>query len=505
MAAEFSRRGFMGHSLAIGGTSLVTGLRPLSASETTLDPQAVQFHPEIESLVRLIEETPRNRLLEEVGTRVRGGLSYREILAALLLAGIRNVQPRPSVGFKFHAVLVVNSAHIASLASPDADRWLPIFWALDEFKASQARDVQEGNWTMSAVRQASVPTADKTRSAFHESMQQWDEERVDGASAGLARYVGAGEVLELYAQYAVRDFRSIGHKAIYLANAWRTLQTIGWHHAEPVLRSLSYAILNHNGEPNPAQSDLSPDRPWRRNQELAGKINQNWLAGKTDNGGTVRLLQVLRSGSPDDAADTVVELLNAGVSPQSVFDALHVGAGELLVRQPGIVALHSVTTTNAVRFLFDSIGNDENRKLLLLQNAAFLPLFRNAMKGRGQVADTSVDEIGSKLPAGSTQEALQSILADISGNRRRAADGVLGFLDAGNSAQDLITEARRLIFLKGSNAHDYKFSSAALEDYYKVSPAWQNRFLATSVYNLRGSGDRDNGIVHRIRSAMGTA
>ena len=74
------------------------------------------------------------------------------MLAALLLAGVRNVQPRPSVGFKFHAVLVVNSAHLASLASPDEHRWLPIFWALDHFKSSQARDVREGELDDAAGR-----------------------------------------------------------------------------------------------------------------------------------------------------------------------------------------------------------------------------------------------------------------------------------------------------------------------------------------------------------------
>ena len=58
------------------------------------------------------------------------------MLAALLLAGVRNVQPRPTVGFKFHAVLVVFSAHQASLSGPDADRWLPILWAIDDFKKS---------------------------------------------------------------------------------------------------------------------------------------------------------------------------------------------------------------------------------------------------------------------------------------------------------------------------------------------------------------------------------
>src|SRR5439155_8708951 len=133
---------------------------PVSAAEAKLEPDIVRFDPEIEPLVRFLEDTPRERVLEEVAARIRRGLSYRDVLAALLLAGVRNIQPRP-VGFKFHAVLVVNSAHLASLASPDSDRWLPIFWAIDQFKVSQAADVKEGNWTMAAVDEAAVPPADK--------------------------------------------------------------------------------------------------------------------------------------------------------------------------------------------------------------------------------------------------------------------------------------------------------------------------------------------------------
>jgi hypothetical protein len=59
-----------------------------------------------------------------------------------------------------------------------------------------------------------------------------------------------------------------------------------------------------------------------------------------------------------------------------------------------------------------------------------------------------------------------------------------------------------LIFLKGNNSHDYKFSSAVLEDYYHVSPAWRNRYLAASVFNLRGSGGPDNELVKRTRAAL---
>src|SRR5262245_37222419 len=135
MRARISRRRFVqgtvaGSALAgLGELGFLSQLQPLSAAETKLPAGAVPFRQEIEPLVRVLETTPRETLLEEIGQRIRRGLGYRELLAALLLAGIRNVQPRP-VGFKFHAVLVVNSAHLASIQSPDEHRWLPIFWAL---------------------------------------------------------------------------------------------------------------------------------------------------------------------------------------------------------------------------------------------------------------------------------------------------------------------------------------------------------------------------------------
>src|ERR1043165_276465 len=183
----------------VGAPGSLAQLGSVSAAEAKLEPRMVQLHPEIEPLVRLLENTTRDRLLEEVAARIRRGTSYREVLAALLLAGGRNIQPRP-VGFKFHAVLVVNSAHLASLDSPDTDRWLPIFWALDQFKSSQARDVQEGDWTMAPVDEPRAPPAHKARAAFAEAMDNWDDPVADAAIAGLARTAGAEEIFELFAR-----------------------------------------------------------------------------------------------------------------------------------------------------------------------------------------------------------------------------------------------------------------------------------------------------------------
>ena len=214
MAKRTTRRSFLS-TTALAGTlaglearALMAGLPPVSLAEAQPPSATVPFRPEIEPVVRLLEETPREKLLEEFARRIRAGLSYQEVVAALLLAGVRNVQPRPSVGFKFHAVLVVNSAHLASLASPDADRWLPIFWALDYFKDSQARDVREGNWTMERVDESAVPPPSRARQAFLRAMEQWDESAADVAVASLARSAGANEVFELFYQFGCRDFRS---------------------------------------------------------------------------------------------------------------------------------------------------------------------------------------------------------------------------------------------------------------------------------------------------------
>src|SRR6266566_5042104 len=175
--------------VGLGDLSFLSRLPRVSAEEARLDPKVVQLRLEIEPLVRLLEETPRERLLEEIALRIHRGLNYRELLAALLLAGVRNIQPRP-VGFKFHAVLVVNSAHLASISSPDSDRWLPIFWALDYFKSAQAQDVREGDWTMAAMDEAKVPAPQKAKQAFIQAMDNWDETGADAAVSGLARTTG---------------------------------------------------------------------------------------------------------------------------------------------------------------------------------------------------------------------------------------------------------------------------------------------------------------------------
>lgn len=481
-----------------GDWGFLSRLAAVPAAETRLEPQRVQLRPEIEPLVRLLENTPRDRLLEEVAARIQRGLTYRDVLTALLLAGVRNIQPRP-VGFKFHAVLVVNSAHLASLSSPATDRWLPIFWALDYFKSSQEADRREGDWTLAPIDESVVPPAHRAKAAFTEAMDRWDEPAADAAIVGLVRTAGVQELFELFCRYGARDFRDIGHKQIYVANGFRALEVMGWQHAEPVLRSLAYALLDRSGDRvNPAEADLPADRPFRHNQERVGQIRADWLAGKPDTEGTATMLRSVREGDPDDAATMVLGLLKRGVSPQSLFEAYFNGAAELLMRAPGIIPLHAVTFTNALHYGWQRCRDEDTRKLLLLQNASFLPLFRRSPAGDGLCIDR-LDPIPTRS---SGAEAVEEIFAELSQDRLTAARKTLAYLATTSDTTAFAAAARRLIFLKGNNSHDYKYSSAVLEDYALLASPWRERFLAASVFNLRGAADPDNDLVQRTRAAL---
>ncbi len=388
--ARLNRRQFVSRSAQLGtlagagSFAFLQNLPTVSASDAAVERRRVQLNADIEPLVRFIEETPREKLLEETASRIGKGTSYQELLAALFLAGVRGIEPRP-VGFKFHAVMVINSAHLASLAASDRDRWLPLFWSLDNFKSSQVRNRREGDWAMGPAAPL-PPDASKARKLFVEAMDRWDVEAADRAVVPLVRQTSSTDVIELLWRYGMRDYRNIGHKAIYVANACRTLQTIGWRHAEPVARSLAYAMLAHEGD-NPAKRDDFRDQPWRDNQRRMTKIRKDWQSGKVSRKATIDLLAALRTGTAAECSEKVVALLNQKYDPRSIWDGLFLMAGEHLMRQPGIIGLHCVTTMNALHYGYQTSGNDETRRLFMLQGAAFLPLFRQSMKDRGKIRD----------------------------------------------------------------------------------------------------------------------
>lgn len=496
-----TRRGMLKSGAAVAGPltlGLSASLPRVSAQSARLPDGAVRFQPQIEPLVQLLENTERDKLFAAVAEKIRQGVSYRQWVAATFLAAIRNVEPRPSVGYQFHSVLVVNSAHLASLAARDQERWLPLFWAMDYFKRCQARDSRQGNWTMAAVSEDRLPSADTAVAKLRAAMEQWDVEAADHAAAAAARSAPAHVLFDLFSEFGARDFRSIGHKSIYVAGAFRVLGVIGWHYAEPVMRGLAYALLNHTGDPNPAKSDLEVDRAGRANWKLAKSWRRDWLAGRTDDAATVSLVEAARQASPLELSTATADIIAEQIDPRSVYDGLYASAAELVMRQPAIVPLHAMTTTNAIHYLYQHVSSDPLRRWLMLQNAAFLAHFRDAAEGRQRLADRKITDIH----AGEASPSLPEVFAAVGTRTDGQANQVYAYLRNGGNAQSFLRQARQLVFEKGDDAHDYKYSSALLEDYYPRTPAWRDRILSAGSYLLAGSGNNDTNLPEKVRDAF---
>jgi len=496
MDDRMRRRRFLQSASALGLGAGLGGLRavtPARAGEMVVGPDAVRFRPEIEPVVEWIEQTPREGILDTAVDHLRAGLSYRDLLAGLFLAGVRNVQPRP-VGFKFHAVLVINSAHLLGQTAAVEDRLLPLFWALDNFKNAQAQDEKEGDWTLAKVDEARLPTAGRAKAEFVKAMDAWDVEAADVAVAALCRTAGAAEAMEPLYLYGLRDHRDIGHKAIFAMQCWRTLQAVGWPHAEPVLRSLAYGLLDRGSD-----QEKAPVGPYVANLENAARVRDGWQVGKPDPAATRSLLEALRHATPEGASAEVLAALNRGVAPESLWDAVILHAGELMMRNPGIIAVHAVTSANALHFIHGASGDDRTRRLALLQAAGWQPLYRNMVRSKSGAV---IDALEPVAPDASGDEAVGEIFAELGKDRNRAAAKALGYVARGGSTELLFAAARRLIFHKGRDSHDYKFGAASWEETrLAADPRWHGPLAASALFNFPPAGSPDSPLMTRAREA----
>ncbi len=499
MSDQLRRRGFLqvasalGLGAGLGPWEVLIQITPATADETKVSPEMVRYRPEIEPVVRWIEETPRDKVFEKAVAELKNGLSYRSLLAGLFLAGIRNIKPRP-VGFKFHAVMVINSAHLLGQTSAFGERLLPLFWALDNFKASQQADVREGDWTLEQVDESRVPAPHRARADYVQAMEAWDSEAADAAITGLCRGAGAAETMEPVWRMAVRDQRNIGHKPIFAAQSWRTLQAIGWEHAEPVLRSLTFGLL-----------DLQGDRPraigpYDASVEAARKIRDNWQVGRVDTAATRSLLQTIRQASPEAASAEAARMLDQGVSPGSLWDAVVLSASETMITNPGTISLHATTSANSLHYIFQASGDDLTRRLALLQAVGWQPLYRDRSKAAKPV---EIDALESVQPAGHGDEAVAEIFATINENRNQAAAKTISYLETGGSAARIFDVARRMIFHKGTDSHDYKYGAAIWEECLAVSePRWHAPLAASAMFHLPGAKTAESPLMIRAREAV---
>lgn len=511
MAIRYCRREFLNTSAA---TTAIVGLgelvalaqfSPASAAEMKLAPHDVRLSPDIEPLVRLIERTPREQSVGMIIDQLSKGLSYRQFLAGLFLAAIRS---RSSP----HHVHMIHAAQSLSFDVPHEERLLPLFWALDTMQSSGKEGTR---YPKVNVRLVSSP--EKAAAELDDAMRKYDFLRAEAAIVALARSEGARQAMGRLWHYVGRDDSGIGHRAIALSNAWRTLDTIGWRHAEPILQFV-IRLLNGTKKLKNRLYDTNVERA----RKAIGNIPADWAGRRVDAGATLELLDILRNGDARAACRWSFDALSAGqVQATAVWDAIYLVAAEFMVRfttskRIALLPLHTNTSTNALRFAFEACDDPQTRLCILLQAVAWASGFIDVEKRAGYLREMKITEVTEVDAPDSPEKAIEEIFS-LQPQRSRISSGKAGTREDMDKATQLtfafakryadhrsfLMAARRLVCLKSTvDAHDFKFPTAIFENYRLVSPQWRPHLLAASTHWLHGVQQPDNPAVREAREAL---
>ena len=452
----------------------------------------------VAGLLQLLEDSPRELIPHELVRLIRGGLRYEDLLSALALAAVRNVQPYPDVGYKYHSVMVLRSIHLTTQHLSSSDKWLPIAWAADYFKETQAEERGIDGWRMPPRSAASAGSAQAARRAMIRALDNWDRDAADAAIVDYLQLSPPEEILSLLFRYGARDLRAIGHKATTVGNAHYLIELLGSAQAGPLLRSTVAALQNSDRDPNPARHDLAPDQPWRRNLQRLREIPRNWKQGRNDPGARAELHAALYRVSEYESGTMVIALLRQSLSPEAIWQVLFDTAAELLMHETGILTLHAQTTANALYYAYRVCGDEQTQQLALLQGAAFMAMFRKLVNT--SPPDIRLEALQPLALESTAVDAIDEIFAEVSAGRRlHAARKSLSYLQTGGDAEALIASARHHLVYQADEPHDYKFSEAVFDSYAQSSNSdWRYRFLSAGMAYFKAPAKRPGPVVEHM-------
>src|SRR5262249_31679477 len=146
-------------------------------------------------------------------------------------------------------------------------------WALDDFKAAQAADVQRGDWTLAPAKDPgeALRSAGAAANDLAAALEAFDPDRADRAATALFRAAGAEGFFDVVWTYAARSFADAGHRIIHSAQVERTVRRVDPVCAEAALRTIAIGLAD--------DADGPPTKSFADAKELARELPERWLEG----------------------------------------------------------------------------------------------------------------------------------------------------------------------------------------------------------------------------------
>lgn len=477
--------------------TMVTGL--LSTPFWAYLPNATATSQQAD-LVSVLVNTPRTTLTADVVQQIRNGrIRKQALIKALLSAGVSHIEPRP-VGFKYHAVLMVDAARRLSLQAEGIASWIPILWNVDYFKHSQARSLRISGWTLEDAN-AQLPLIGQAPDLFTQSMQAKQWQKADQAITRMARSGSMYAAYELMLEWAVKDFHSIGHKAILLSGVWRCLEYSGWDGSETILRGVTYALLA-DGNVTADKEKGWWEKDYSENLRLTHKIPGSAFLPAAPEKDTEHLLKKVRQLDARSSSELVAERLQQGLPMQCVWDAVFLAAADAVMNRPNIPMLHCITVSHALYSLWQRTANTTMRRVIPLQALNYVVQMKQ-QRTDGEWNNLDILDLKMKSPASTPLKEQLEQLGNAIGTDHIEARDRLRQYPLNDGWWTLKQQLNSWLLSKSNKAHDFKYGAAVLETVEWLSPGWRTPYIAACSRLLMGENMPDSSESQKIDEWLG--
>lgn len=487
-----SRREFLtdvgrGMIVASIGAGLAADME-LARADAGEAPESLDFGP-IEPLVRLMQETPVDRLLPALMAQMNSGAGLKRLVTAAALANARTFGGEDYVGF--HTMMALAPAFHMSAELPEATRALPVFKVLYR----NTNRIQEHGGRPSEVLHPIQAEGDSQRDATPEALHaavraknKSDAERTYASIAAHSPEDALNAVL-----MSVEDRPEV-HRVVLPYRAWDLLDLIGKEHARTLLRqSVRYCLAF--GTPGASAGDppkLLPqlfDEYHLHDATPGGRdVDDAWLE---------RMSQTIFAGTPQQAAEAAAAALADGIAPDAVGHAISLAANQIILRDIGRTAHDEVTNKPMGSVHGDSIGVHACDSANAWRNLARVTNTRNRFAclilGAYQVAFDRTERGGdflhwqplplqehlARIKETSPEALLSELDAAVRGKLQAHAAAIAQrYIDLGHPAPTAFALLLKYAVSEDGALHAEKFYRTSCEEFAANRPAFRARHLA---------------------------
>lgn len=493
MNTPHTRREFLaevgrGMLVASVGCGMATelGLAPAFAADAN---DTLDFGP-LESLVRLMQETPANKLLPALANQLKSGTELSRLVAAGALANARTFGGEDYVGF--HTMMALAPSLHMARELPEPLQPLPVFKVLyRNTNRIQERGGRKEE-VLHLVKPAALPEGRVGGEVLREAVRGKNCDEAERTFAALSQ-LSAEDALN-HLLFAVQDNTEV-HRVVLPYRAWDLLDLIGKEQAHTLLRqSVRYCVKAELSQRSAAWDEPRALLP--RMLEQYKLLDRAPGTRSAEDKWVDELSQTIFKSTPEQAAAAAAAALAEGFAPATIGEAISLAANQLVLRDAGrppqaespgkpvgsvhgdSIGVHASDSACAWRNLA-RVSNARNTFACLILGAYQVALDRTARGGdflnwQPVPVKWHLDQIKSTEAGALLRDADEAIRQNL---QAQAAAIVSRYGELGHAPRPLFDLLLRYAVSEDGALHAEKYYRTVTEEFTATRPAFRWRQL----------------------------